>query len=210
MRATAAALAGALCLVLNGCTANPPPRSTPTPNPTATFPASSAAGPTATVSSPGSVVVKRFNGIPMPPNNALDLDRTVVVGGENEWVGRIFFTTPMTVDEVVEFYRREMPRYGWAELAATRSTTSVLSYQADSRIATIQVSAQAAAQPAAGTRVEFWMNPRPTGGATAALQTVEPGAPPSVLAPLRGVDQTYATAPSPRLPVDQAPLPSWR
>jgi hypothetical protein len=211
MNVTVAAFAGALCLA--GCAASHPSR--PAPAAANTNPTATVSGPTA-VSSP-SPVVKRFSGIPMPPNNALDLDRTVVVGAETEWVGRIFFTTPMTPDEVVDFYRREMPRYGWAELAATRSTTSVLSYQADARIATIQMTGlgaastgQGRAQPSSGTRVEFWMNPRPGGGAPTVLQTVEPGAPPAAPAPLRGVGQTYAIAPAARLPVDQAPLPPWR
>ena len=147
----------------------------------------------------------------MPPNNALDLDRTVVVGDESQWVGRVFFTTPMRVDELVEFYRREMPRYGWIELAAISSTTSVLSYQEDGRIATIQASALGL-----GTRVEFWVNPRPSGGGRTALQTAEPPPPPAVVPPSRGVSQTFVTspatalAPAARLPVDQAPLPPWR
>ncbi|HEX9461711.1 MAG TPA: hypothetical protein VGB82_03855 [Alphaproteobacteria bacterium] len=162
------------------------------------------------MSTPAPLIVKRFTGIPMPAKNTLDLDRTVVVGGDSEWVGRVFFTTPMTVDEVVEFYRREMPRYGWAELAATRSTTSVLAYQADARIATIQVTGDGLTPMPSGTRVEFWMNPRPAGGAATVLQTAEPGPSPPSLGSLRGASGTYVTGPAARLPVDQAPLPPRR
>lgn len=205
MKVPVAVLAGACCLVVGGCAGNQPSRpasSASNTNPTAVF-----LGSATTVSNPAPRVVKRFSGIPMPPNNALDLDRTVVVGGENEWVGRVFFTTPMTVDEVVDFYRREMPRYGWAELAATRSTTSVLAYQADARVATVQVTGEGLPS---GSRVEFWMNPRPAGGGSAILQTAEPGPQPPSLSPVRGASGTYVTGPAARLPVDQAPLPPSR
>jgi hypothetical protein len=203
MKFSAVAMTGAVCLALAGCDGGQPTRPAPvaSTNPAASFP-----GPATTVSSPAALVVKRFSGIPMPPNNVLDLDRTVLVGSEAEWVGRIFFTAPMSVDDLVEFYRHEMPRYGWTELAVVRSGTSVLSFQGEARIATIQVTPL----PAAGTRVEFWMNPRPAGGAQPVLQTAEPGPPATVQGPWRGVGQTYATAPAARLPVDQAPLPPWR
>ena len=159
--------------------------------------------PSANVAKPASAVsVTRFTGIPMPPNNALDLDRTVVVGGDADWVGRIVFTNPMTVDATVEYYRREMPQYGWSELAATRSSTSVLSYQAGARIATIQLQSQA--EPAGtprGTRVEFWVNPRPSAQGPTSVRADTP----STAEISSSADSPLP--PLPRTPVEQAPLP---
>lgn len=170
--------------------------------------------------------VRRFTGIPMPPSNTIDLDRTIVLGGESEWLGRIVFTTPATVDDIVEFYRREMPRYGWAEFSATRATTTVLAYQADARVATIQVIGQASgegqAQSAPATRIEFWIVPRATITPVVQAASVVPkaeaqqadaGAPPIKLNLVRGDDNMPAAPPAampppppPRPPVDQAPL----
>src|SRR3954465_2190448 len=97
---------------------------TPSPNP---------AGPPANVAG-----FARFTDIPMPPNNSLDLDRTIIFGTDRDWIGRVSLTTPMSVNDVYDFYKREMPRLGWTELTSVRSATSVLSYQLDNRVATVQ------------------------------------------------------------------------
>ena len=147
------------------------------------------------------VTVTRFTGIPMPPDNALDIDRTVVIGGDADWVGRIVFTSPMTVDDTLEFYRHEMPQYGWSELAATRSTTSVLSYQAGARIATIQLQPQTLRS---GTMVEFWDNPRPSAEGRTAVRAATPHT-----AEISSSGEA-TLLPLPRTPVEQAPLPPRR
>jgi hypothetical protein len=148
----------------------------------------------------------------MPAKNAIDLDHTIVLGSESEWLGRVLFTTPMTVDEVVDFYQREMPRYGWAEFAATRSTTTILAYQAGARAATIQVTGESQNQSPSGTRVEFWVIPHPAGAGTPVLQKAEQQnaeqqkAEPDARSVPRNLVQGGA-APPPRPPVDEALLP---
>lgn len=128
----------------------------------------------------------RFSDIPMPPKNSIDLDRTIVFGTERDWIGRIALSSSLNVGDTYDFYKREMPRYGWTELTSVRSATSVLSYQMDNRIATIQVSGQRFG----GAAIEFWMNPRAGTGASGVMPSSGFGAPPS----------------APRGPVDQAPL----
>jgi hypothetical protein len=104
----------------------------------------------------------RFTDIPMPPKNDIDLDRTIVFGADKDWIGRVSLSTSMPVGETYDFYKREMLRFGWTELTSVRSATSVLSYQLDNRIATIQVTGQRFG----GSQVDFWMNPRAGGGAS--------------------------------------------
>lgn len=133
----------------------------------------------------------RFSDIPMPPKNAIDLDRTMVFGTERDWIGRIALSSSASVSDTYDFYKREMPRYGWTELTSVRSATSVLSYQMANRIATIQVTGQRFG----GSAVEFWMNPRAGTGASAVM-------------PSGGGSRGPAAAP--RGAVDQAPLPPVR
>jgi hypothetical protein len=109
-------------------------------------------GPTTPPPSP----VTRFVDIPVPPDNTVDLERTVMVGGEADWLGRVLLSTPMATAAVWDFYRREMPRYGWHEIAAHwRPPNSVLFYQLNNRVATIELASRAGI-----TQIEFWMNPR--------------------------------------------------
>lgn len=199
------------CLWLGGC-ANPPPP--PTSNAASRYaPASSYRTAQQGPAGAPAPIVRRFVGIPMPPNNLLDLDRTVVVGDSNDWVGRVFFSTPMTVQQAIEFYRQDMPRYGWIELAVTQSDTSVLAYQMGDRIATIELSPR---PTTARTQVEFWVNPlHPAARQEEAAQpgnAVPPSAPiaaPPVRParpPAEPVDGVSASFPAARA-VQQAPLP---
>ena len=105
----------------------------------------------------------QFTDIPIPPKNTIDLDRTLVFGSDRDWIGRVALSTSMAVGEVYDFYKREMPKLGWTELTSIRSSTSVLTYQMDNRVATIQV---ASGRFGLGTQVDFWMNPRAGGGAS--------------------------------------------
>lgn len=106
----------------------------------------------------------RFTDVPVPPDNVVDLERTVMVGSEADWLGRILLTTPMATSAVWEFYRREMPRYGWHEIAAHwRPTNSVLFFQLNNRVATIELASRAGL-----TQIEFWMNPRNSNTASGA------------------------------------------
>jgi hypothetical protein len=134
----------------------------------------------------------RFTDIPVPPKNSIDLDKTLVFGTERDWIGRVSLSSSMGVSEVYDFYKREMPRFGWTELTSVRSATSVLSYQMDNRIATIQV----AGQRFGGATVDFWMNPRAGGGAS------------SVMSSSGGFSSSPVAAP--RGSVEQSPLPQRR
>lgn len=134
----------------------------------------------------------RFIDIPMPTKNSIDLDRTLVFGTERDWIGRVWLSSSMGVGEMYDFYKREMPRFGWSELTSVRSATSVLSYQMDNRIATIQV----VGQRFGGSTVEFWMNPRAGTGASSTM----------------GSSGGFGGGPvaAPRGAVEQAPLPQRR
>lgn len=208
-------LAGAtLCLWLSGC-ANPPP-----PADTTSQAAPAAQYRTAqqvSARAPAAPIVRRFVGIPMPANNLLDLDRTVVVGDGNDWLGRVFFSTPMSVEQAIEFYRQDMPRYGWTELAVTQSDTSVLAYRMGNRMATIELTPRPATvrTPTARTQVEFWVNPlqpSPRQEAAQPADSFPPSAPIAAPAarpagpPAGAIDGVSASFPASRA-VQQAPLP---
>jgi hypothetical protein len=82
----------------------------------------------------------QFTDIPLPAGNTIDMDRTLVLGGgEGGWTGRLSIGVNARVGEMYDFFRREMPKFGWTELTSARSATSLLAYQRDNRIATVQI-----------------------------------------------------------------------
>ncbi len=140
---------------------------------------------------PQATTVMNFPDIPLPRPNSIDVDRTMMLGTASYWFGRVSLATPMTVNETYEFYRREMPPLGWNEITSVRSTNSVLSFQMDDRIATIQLSNA----PSGGSQVEFWVNPRT--------------APPS-LPPPPGLEPSAEVPPQQGLRRDNDSLPALR
>ncbi|MBF0166524.1 MAG: hypothetical protein HQL45_02740 [Alphaproteobacteria bacterium] len=80
-----------------------------------------------------------FTDIPRPANASMDLDRTLVLGAADTWVGRLAFSSRLSTTELFDFYKQEMPRYGWEEVTSVRSTVSVLTYKRMERVSTLQI-----------------------------------------------------------------------
>lgn len=116
----------------------------------------------------------QFTDLPLPSGNSIDMDRTLVLGGEGNWTGRLSITVNARVGEMYDFFRREMPKYGWTELTSARSGTSFLTYQRENRIATVQI----APSRLIGSAIDITMAPR-------GQPMAEPMAAPP---PRRGVD----------------------
>ncbi len=140
----------------------------------------------------------KFSDIPMPANNTIDLDRSLILGGDQQWTGRLVINSGSSVADMYEFYRREMPNFGWQEVTTVRAANSVLVFQQGGRVATVQIAPNRGIM--GGSTVDMTMAPR--GGTGQRTGYLEPQAAPSrAAAPL---------APAPRPQVDTAPLPAPR
>ncbi len=81
----------------------------------------------------------RFPDIPIPSGATMDLDRSLVLGARDEWIGRLAMHVGGRPGALFDFYSREMARFGWREITSVRSETSVLTYSRGERVATIQI-----------------------------------------------------------------------
>lgn len=129
----------------------------------------------------------QFTDIPIPNGARMDLDRTLVLGPRDSWLGRLAFTSSASPNDVFEFYAREMPRFNWTGITAVRAATSVLSYNRDERVATVQISRTTLG----GSDVMVTISPRGSmgGGVTSGggfnLPAVNPSSAPISRQPLR-------------------------
>lgn len=73
----------------------------------------------------------------MPARANIDLARTLILGSEDGWIGRVAISTRTAMNDMYDFYEREMVKFGWRKLTSVRSSTSVLTYARDKRIATV-------------------------------------------------------------------------
>jgi hypothetical protein len=139
----------------------------------------------------------RFTDIPMPANNSIDLDRSLILGTDQQWTGRLVISSGSNVADMYEFYRREMPNFGWSEVTTVRAANSVLVFQQGARVVTVQITPSRGLT--GGSTVDLTMAPR--GGTGGAQQRTSQA--PLQEAPARAVA-------APRAPVEAAPLPAPR
>ena len=81
----------------------------------------------------------KFKDIPIPDGSVMDMNNTVIFGSDDEWFGRLSLIPNLSHAETFDFFRYEMPNLNWKEITNVRSTSSVLSYEKENRIVTIQI-----------------------------------------------------------------------
>lgn len=81
----------------------------------------------------------QFSDVPIPAGADMDLERSLVLGEQDAWIGRLVMEVGANPGKTFDFYFGEMPRFGWFPITTVRAETSVLTYARAGRIATIQV-----------------------------------------------------------------------
>ena len=81
----------------------------------------------------------KFKDIPIPDGAVMDMKNTVIFGSDDEWFGRLALIPNLSHAATFDFFRYEMPNLNWREITNVRSTSSVLSYEKEERIVTIQI-----------------------------------------------------------------------
>ncbi len=81
----------------------------------------------------------QFSDVPIPTSSEMDLERTFILGAQDGWIGRLSFSSNHSTTEIFDFYRNELPKFGWQEIALVRSEISILTYSQGERITTIQI-----------------------------------------------------------------------
>lgn len=141
-RVTALAVAMIVVVLAGGCTKSTAVSSTP--------PEAKKAG---AVSPTG---FGQFNDIPIPEGSTMDMDRTLILGAQERWIGRLSLSTSQSAPATFDTFQSQMPKFGWAEVSAVRSETSVLTFSQGERVATIQI----ARTTFGGANVDITMTPR--------------------------------------------------
>ena len=81
----------------------------------------------------------KLKDIPIPDGSVMDMNNTVIFGSDDEWFGRLSLIPNLSHAETFDFFRYEMPNLNWKEITNVRSTSSVLSYEKENRVVTIQI-----------------------------------------------------------------------
>ena len=81
---------------------------------------------------------KQFPDLPVPNGAEININETLVFGS-NLWFGQLALKTQSNANVIFEFYRRNLPRHHWQEVASVRAPTSVLTYINGDRVLSIAI-----------------------------------------------------------------------
>ncbi len=85
------------------------------------------------------IAFNRFPDMPIPPGGEIDLDRTLVFGANDTWFGRLAVDSSLNPNELFNFFKQEVPGFGWDSITSIRSARSILTYTRGARAVTIQI-----------------------------------------------------------------------
>lgn len=80
-----------------------------------------------------------FDDIPIPENAMMDLSKTEIYGKDENWVGKLIFESPYDTIGLYDFFKTELPNFGWVEVASTHGISPVLVYGRYPRIVLISI-----------------------------------------------------------------------
>ncbi len=81
----------------------------------------------------------QFDDIPIPINSKLKRDDSIIISRKVGWSGRLVFDTSENQIEVFDFFRNELPKFGWKKISEISSESSLLNYKNNNRFASIQI-----------------------------------------------------------------------
>ncbi|RTL49126.1 MAG: hypothetical protein EKK46_14940 [Rhodocyclaceae bacterium] len=122
-RTLAAALTGT-CLLLGACAMSQPLVGSATPDKTSP------------VASTNSLQV---SDLAIPPNSKLETEKSLIMGANDKWLGRIVLKTDLPPVQVYNHFYNGMAGFGWSLITTVQAQTSILTYQRGDRVALIQI-----------------------------------------------------------------------
>ena len=81
----------------------------------------------------------QFQDIPIPDGSIMIIEKTLLLGEKDNWIGRLVITNPIKPAKIFDFFKQKLTDYNWNEITSVRSSTSVLTYSLNKRIMTIQI-----------------------------------------------------------------------
>ena len=101
-----------------------------------------------------------FSDLPIPASARMNVDRSLILGPKDNWLGRLVFHSSSSASETFDFYANGMQRFGWQPVAVVRGSTSVMTYSRTDRVATIQITGTTFG----GSDIEITVAPAANGG----------------------------------------------
>ena len=97
----------------------------------------------------------QFPDLPIPTGSKIDIEKTLVFGSK-PWFGQLALKSLSSTNQLFNFYRENLPQYGWQEITSVRAPTSILTYSSPERVLTIAIQSATLT----GSHVTLTVSPR--------------------------------------------------
>ncbi|MFZ2737455.1 MAG: hypothetical protein WBI20_12045 [Burkholderiaceae bacterium] len=77
--------------------------------------------------------------LPLPKGARLVSDQSLILGGGNNWAGRIVLSVAQSSTETFAYFREHYPVAGWTLVSSTRAKNSILVFFKQDRTATVEI-----------------------------------------------------------------------
>ena len=81
----------------------------------------------------------QFDDIPIPIGSSLNQEESIIISKNKSWLGRLVFDSNKKQLSIFDFFRNELPKFGWKKLSEVRADSSLLNYTNENRVASIQI-----------------------------------------------------------------------
>ena len=81
----------------------------------------------------------QFDDIPIPIGSSLNHKDSIIISKKKSWLGRLVFDSSKKQLWIFDFFRNELPKFGWKKLSEVRAGYSILNYTNEERLASIQI-----------------------------------------------------------------------
>ena len=81
----------------------------------------------------------QFDDIPIPIGSSLNQEESIIISKNKSWLGRLVFDSNKKQLSIFDFFRNELPKFGWKKLSEVRADSSLHNYTNVNRVASIQI-----------------------------------------------------------------------
>ena len=81
----------------------------------------------------------QFDDIPIPIGSSLNQEESIIISKNKSWLGRLVFDSNKKQLSIFDFFRNELPKFGWKKLSEVRADSSLLNYTNGNRVASMQI-----------------------------------------------------------------------
>ena len=85
-------------------------------------------------------LLSEISDIPIPSKSIIDLEKTLIIGKGDDWMGRLSLITKKKIDEIYSFFLNEMTKFSYKEKSSIRSDVSTLIFENNKKAIFIKIS----------------------------------------------------------------------